>query len=475
MKRLFSCLFFGVLCSTLFSQNFWTLEECIDHALRNNIMIRQQELNTQIYLNNYEMSKAQLFPSFNAGGNQNFTFGRSVDPFTNEFATENVSSVNFSVGSSVTLFSGFQKQNNIKRNKLDHKAGVLDLEQTKNNITLMIASAFLNVLYNIELLEIAENQVEITQQQLDRTIKLVVSGSLPLQSQYEIEGQLANEELNVVNLKNSLDAALLNLAQILELERVDDFNIRIPDTDAIQVESTLLSIDQIYREALNRMPQVESAEHRTESAYMGLQMAKGARMPSLSLSASYGTGYSNARKILDYMEIGDPVLSGFRKIEGGEYVFDVYQFSYDYSYKTRPFNDQIRDNASASVSLGLTIPIFNGWQTKTAVANSKIQYQQAQLQNLQVKKDLLKDIQQAHGDASAAYKQYNATQKTLEAMKLSFEYTEQRFSLGLINSVDYNISKNNLVRAQSELARAKYDFIFKQKIIDFYRGIPIKL
>ncbi len=475
MKRFISIIMLIFLSVILYAQNNWTLEQCIQYAMDNNLQIKQQELYSMMNQNNMKSSVAGIFPSLNAGGNQNFTFGRSVDPFTNEFATQNVASSSVSLASSATLFSGLRQVNNVKKSRADYQAGLYDLEQTKNNISLLIASAYLNVLYNYDLLEIAEQQADITRQQLDRIIKLVESGSLPLQNRYELEAQLANEELNIVNLQNALDFSLLNLAQIIEVDDVENFEIIKPDIDWIPVENALLSVEQIYNEAVKNMPQVDAAKYRTESAYRTLLMAKGTRYPQLNLNLSYGTGYSNARKEINQIIIGQPIPSGFRIDDNGDYIFDVYQFSFDYSYVTRPFVDQIKDNASAAVGFNLSIPIFNGWQIKNNISNANLQYEQSKLQAIQVNKDLLKDIQQAHSDAQAAAKKYFATEKTLEAIQLSFDYTQQRFDLGLLTSVDYNLAKNNLVRTQSELIRAKYDFIFKQKIIDFYRGISIRL
>lgn len=457
------------------AQNEWSLEQCINHALNNNLNIKQQRIYTNISENNLQSSIASRFPSLNAGGNHNYSFGRTVDPFTNEFAEENVSSSSFSASSSWNLFSGFQQHYNIKKNRADLNAATAELEQVKNNIMLLIVSSYLNILYNYELLDIAQLQLEITELQLNRTRKLVESGSLPIQNLLEIEAQKANEDLNIVNFENNLSLSLLNLAQIIEVENSDNFYVLKPDIDNIHIEAVAMSVDQIYREAIHTMPQIESAECRTESAYMSLMVAKGARYPRLNLSASYGTGYSNARKMIQDVSFGDPYISGFVLDDNYEILHNVYQFATNYSFVTRPFSDQIKDNASAAVGFSLSIPIFNGWQIKSNVNNSRLLYDQSIIQLTQAKKDLYKDIQQAHADAEAAVKKYYATQKTLEAMQKSFEYMQQRFDVGLLNSVDYNIAKNNLTRTQSELVRAKYDFIFKQKILDFYRGVQIKL
>jgi outer membrane protein len=348
------------------------------------------------------------------------------------------------------------------------------LAQTKNNIMLAVASAYLNVLYAMDLVEVAEQQKEITALQLDRTEKLVLSGSLPAQSKYELEAQFANEELNIVSYQNQLDIALLKLAQLIEITDVAAFGIIRPDIEAITTESAMLTAEQIYNEALQKMPQIKYAELNYLSSEKNLAIAKGAFLPRLTMSASYGSGYSSASKVIDGFTMGNPYLSGFATDNVGN-ILDVYQYSYDYTYKNKPFSDQITDNASTSLAFGLTIPIFNGLQVRSNVNNSAVYMEQSKLQMEQAQKDLLKEIQQAWADAQSAMKKYYATDKTLQSMQLSFDYTQKRYDQGLVNTTDYNVAKNNLARTETELLRAKYDYIFKQKILDFYRGLPIRL
>jgi outer membrane protein len=475
IKTIILILSFSLLTLAGFSQKVWSLEDCINHALENNMQIKIQQLNSDLRNNQLVQSKADIFPSLNAGTNQNVNFGRSVDPFTNEFTSHSVFSTNFSVNSGITLFSGFQKYNTIERNKYELISSQLNVEQSKNDITLFIMSAYLNILFNIELLQIAKEQIKITVNQLSNTQQLVSSGVLSKQNIYEIEAQLATEELETLSIQNTMKMSLFNLAQFLELENYEDFEIIKYDFENTQIESSLLSARQIYYEALRHMPQIENSSIKVEIAHKNLLIAKGSRLPRLNLNVSYGTGYSDARQVVDQFTEGEPVQSGFRIDDNGNHIYDIYQNTYNYSYKTRPFFDQLKDNASAYVSLGLSIPIFNGLQTKTNIANNTIIHQQSVLQANQEKKELLKEIQQLHSDAQFAYTKYRATQKTLQAVQTSFEYSEHKFNLGVLNFVVYSVAKNNLTKIQSELIRAKYDFIFKQKILDFYRGIEIKL
>ncbi len=463
-----------LISSTVAAQKAWSLKECIDYSLENNLELKQQSLYLSVSENNLFASKMNLFPSLNAGVNQNFSFGRSVDAFTNEFADDNVISSNASISSSVTLFNGFQKINTIRKADIDLQSGQYDLETAGNNLALTITSAYLQILYSIEILETANQQLQITEAQLNRTQKLVNAGSLPLQAKYEVEAQLATEEASRVNAENQLLMARLNLVQLLQLDNVDDFEILIPDVGGLVESSILLPAESIYNEALGHMPEIKSAALKKRSADLQYAIAQGSRYPQISLSASYGTGYSNARKTIDNISPAAPVLTGFALDAYGNYI-DVYQYNFNYSYATRPFQDQLRDNASASLSIGMNIPIFNAWYTNTRVANARIERNQSVLQYEITERQLFRAIQQAHTDARAALKKYEAAQKAYEASKLSFDYTQQRFDLGLVTSLDYNSAKTQLSRLASDLISSKYDLIFKQKILDFYRGIEIKL
>ncbi len=474
MKKIIIVFAFIAIAVASFAQEGWSLERCIQYALENNIQIKTQELNTQIYGNQLQQSKLGILPGLNAGANENFTFGRNVDPYTNQFSTDNFSSTNFQISSSVTLFSGLQQYNSVKKAEIDEEASFKLLQQTKNNVMLAVASAYLNVLYATDLLEVAVQQRDITALQLDRTEKLVTSGSLPLQSKYELDAQFANEELNIVNYENQLDIALLSLAQLIEITDVESFSIIKPNIDNITTESGMLTAAQIYSEALANMPEIEYASLNYQSAERNLAIAKGAYLPRLTMSAAYGSGYSSASKMLDQINMGTPFLSGFATDDMGN-ILDVYQYSFDYTYLNKPFSDQIKDNASTSLAFSLSIPIFNGLQTRTNVNNSVIYLEQSKMQVDQAAKDLLKEIQQAYADAQSAMRKHMATEKTMESMQLSFDYTQKRYDEGLLNTTDYNIAKNNLSKTQAELIRAKYDYIFKQKILDFYRGLPIRL
>ncbi|MGC9331466.1 MAG: TolC family protein, partial [Bacteroidales bacterium] len=415
-------------------------------------------------------------PSVNSSAYQSFTFGRSVDMYTNEFSEDNTRSLNMDISAQMNLFNGFQKYHKIQKSMLNLDASLKNLEKAKNDIAIAIANAFFNVLYNMELVSTSLAQVSTTEEQVSNTEKLVSAGSLARGNLLEVKSQLANEELQLVNAENALDLAYLNLQQLLELDTVKNFSIMAPQIDALDETQLLPEVYQIYLEAKMNMPQMEAARLDVQIALEDIAIARSGRYPSLNLSASYGSGFSDARQEIAEIIPANPLPIGYAvSQEGGGEIFDVYQYNFDYTYNTKPFSDQIRDNASKSISLGLSIPIFNGWQVNSSVSNAKINHQIAKYNLESARKQLLKEIQQAHADAKAAMKKYIATKKALEAMQESFKHTEKKFNIGMVNSLEYNTAKTQLNNTESELLRAKYEFVFKHKILDFYRGIPITL
>ncbi len=448
----------------------WTLEECIEHAWENNLHLQQQKLTLGIARENLSQSRANLFPSLNASASHAYNFGRRVDPFTNEFSTESIQSNNFSLSTAVNIFNGFQLQNAIKQNAIELEATRFDLDKTYNDIALMVASAYLQVLFAGELVENAVNQLEISRLQVERTARLVEAGTLPRGALLTIQAQMATEELQLVNAQNQLDLSYLNLSQLLFLPPEEEFVIASPDIDLEPEEEPGQSPMQVFQTAAQQQPEVKSAELRIVSAERGLDIARGGRYPMLSLRGALGTGYSEA----SIEPVGSTVV-GVEPIAvtaSGEDVF-VPVFAYD--TRIKPFRNQVEDNFNQSVGLYLTIPIFNNYQTRSAISRSRINLDNARLQNQIVREQLFQTIQQAHADATAALKRYTATDKNVEALEESFRYSEQRFNVGMMNSVEYNDAKNRLAAAQSEMLQAKYEYLFRMKILDFYMGNPLSL
>lgn len=455
-KRYFQIILFLLFLTTYTAkaQETWTLEKCIKYAFDNNIQIKQQQLNVKFNEGKLFQSKMRALPSLNASANQSYSFGLAPNYLTNQKEAQNTQSTSFSVNSSVTLFNGLQIYNTMKQSQFDLLATISDVEKVKNNIALSIAAAYLQILYSQELVASSTRQLELSKLQVERTSILVKAGSLPEGNLLEIEAQVASDELQVVNAQNQLDLSYLTLTQYLDIKNPEGFKIEKPNLGSFEGKLVDLSPTGVFEAAQQTMPQIISAGHRVSSSEKGLSIAKGGMSPRLSLNGNYNSGAQF-------------------------YMTKVYRFNSTTNQMERyvedPFMDQIKNNASKSISFGLSIPIFNGWQVKTGISNAKISLDNAKLSFENEKNILFKDIQQAYADALAAQKKLKATEKSLASLGEAFRYSEQKFNVGLVTSVDYTTAKTKLSKAEADLLQAKYELIFKSKILEFYKGIPLSL
>ncbi|MDZ7742514.1 MAG: TolC family protein [Bacteroidota bacterium] len=459
-----------VITGGIYAQQVWSLEECIDYALENNIQVKQQQLNIELQEADYLQSKLSMLPDLNGYASHGYNWGQTIDRFTNQFATERVQSNNFYAQTSLTLFNGFQLMNNMKQSRLNLLATQYDADKFMDDISVNIATYYLQVLYNIETLRSAESQLEVTLQQVERTKKLVEAGTLARGDQLTVEAQAAAEELRVVNAQNALQLSYLDLTQALDLPSPEGFEVEQPDIEIERDIKLLPSPENVYGYALDNRPEIKAAETRLQASGKGLDIARGSLSPNLSLSASWGTGYSGANKIGE-----DPYIE---TIPIGYTANDVLVFSdiNQYAgYKTKAFGDQFEDNNNQTFMIHLNIPIFNGWQARSSIQRAKINMDISEY-NLQLEKlNLNKLINQAYNDAESAFKKYRSALKKVNATEEAFKYSEQKFNVGMITSYEYNDTKKELSNAQSELISAKYEFLFMITILDFYMGRPISL
>lgn len=423
------------------SKKKWTLEQCISYAYDNNITIKQQQLSVKSGENSLLQSKLKLAPSVNASSNYNIDFGRTENRVGNVVSIEDNTTQQFgaSIRASMPLFEGFGNLNTIKRQQSDLQAAILNIEKTKNDIALNITSLYLQILFNQELLKVAQNQYDITMQQVERTSQLVDAGSLPLGNLLEIKSQAAREAYNITTQENLLTISQLNLAQMLDLEDYATFDVETPPLSEVS-ESMMAGSDDIYLHALSSMPEIKRKELMLNSSNLDLKIARGGLLPKLSLSGGWGTGVY--------------------KLQGDD-TFD--------------FSDQFKNNASTSIGLSLSIPIFNSWSAKLNTKNASLGVLNAEYELYSQKMTLRKEIQQAYADATNAMKKYISAAEAVKSYSESFEYTQKKYDVGLVTSVDYNTAKNNLTKSQSDLLQSKYEYILRTKILDFYMGNPIKL
>ena len=442
MKRIYSLIaaaLLFVVFSSAQAQTTWSLQKCIDYAIQNNIQIKQQELNSEYYSNQHQQAKFNRLPNLNSSIQNNMSYGRSLGP-DNTYLDINSNSTYGSISSNITVWNGFTLTNSIKMAEMNLRASLEEAKKTRDDVMLNIAAAYLEILFADELVLVADDLLKITQLQLDRTGKLVEAGSLAKGSLLEIEAQYAREELDVVNAQNRLKLAYLTLYQLLELPATESFKIEKPTLPEIGANITLLNSMDVFKNAVQLKPAVKGAEFNLESARKQLLVAKGNLLPSLSFGGNYNNFYQNL-----------------------------------YDYPTASLKDQFKGNQRYGFGATLSIPIFNRFQARTGVANAQIQVENSELQLQSTKNLLRKDIEQAYTNALAAFKRYIANQKAVISSKEAFRYTEEKFNVGMINSVEYNQVKNNLTNAQSNLLQAKYEYIFRTKILDFYNGQTIEL
>lgn len=457
MKRILLLLLSILLLSPgiVFSQQKdWSLEDCIRYAIDNNIQIKQQGIQTEYQKNALELAKLRLLPSVNGSASHNYSFGRALDQTTYQYTdNQTVQSNNFYVGASLNLFNGLINYNTIKRSNYDVLSSQEDLNNFRDNIALTVAMDYLQILLNKELVTATENQLEITRQQIEKTKKLVDAGSVARGGLLQIEAQAANEELQLINIKNQLETSILNITQLLELKTPEGFQVFVPD---IEMDTNTLvtgNINEIYEVAVGTRPEVKSSQYKLIASEYNLKIAQGGRSPRLSMSNSFSTGYSDIRKKL--MGVDPATLQP---------VYGNYSFA-----------DQVNDNINYGIGFSLNIPILNGWQVNKNISNSRLAIQNSEYALEGTKKTLYKNIQKAYTDAVAAMKKYNASHKAVVSTQESFRYTEQKFNVGMVTPVDYNAAKTQLLNAQSDMSQSKYEFIFKTKVLDFYKGIPLNL
>jgi outer membrane protein len=451
------------------AQQSWTLQECINYALSHNISVKQSELNTESSRESYEQSIAGFFPSLNGNASHNYYYGRSIDPTSNQFTTSQVQSNNFSLNSSITVFDGLQLQNSLRQSKLNYKASQSDLDKIRNDISLNVVTFYLQVLYNRELLKTTQEQVDATKGQRDKTQRMYELGSVSKGNFLDLEAQYSSDEVRLITAQSQLDQSLLSLTQLLELDSVKDFNIIQPNVEVPSVQAEA-NVNTVYAAALNTQPDIKSSEYKVMSAERSLSIARGGRFPRLTFGASLSTNYSSASQDITGFIPGVKPVIGF--VSDTIPVYSVVQ-EVTPIYGNKSFSNQISDNLSKSIGFNLSIPIFNGWAAKTNIAHARISVQQSKLSLEATQKALYKSVQQAVADANAAYRKYMANDKSVQSLQEAFNYNEQKYNLGLISTYDYLLSKNNLAKAQADLLQAKYDYIFRVKILDFYQGKPL--
>lgn len=453
-----------------------SLQDCIEIAWENNLQIKQSQLQLETGIVNLNQAKANRLPTINATVNQGFNSGRSIDPYTNAFVDQQITSNNFGVNSSITLFSGYQLQNSIRQNQLNLEAARLDIHASRDQIALNITLAFLQVLSNQDLLDVSLTQRELTNIQIVKAEQLVQNGIIPYKNVLDLKAQLSDDELNVVNAGINLKSARLSLSQLMNLTDNEAFLLeRMEGEETASAGQDMISKD-IYSLAKEIRPEVKAAEMRIKSAEISREIARGSKYPVITLNLGLGTQYSSAapgeRFVKDgsvtYIEkpsddayvltngVKSPVYIK-QAIEGGE------------MQKFRYF-DQLGTNFNRGIVLNIKIPIFNGYSAKNRIAKSVIEKKQAECQAENVKQQLRQNIEQAYNNYNASIQKLSALENQVKSLEEAFRVAEYSFNLGKVSSVDYNVAKTQLDKARYNRIQAKYEKVFRLKILNFYQN-----
>jgi len=422
------------ICSlqSLQAQKKYTLQECVDIALENNRNIKQQALNKQQKEVAYSQARTDLLPNLNASMGQSFVYGRSIG-IDNTYQNINSSQSSFNISSDITLFDGLKMKYNIDARKAEMYISEADLEKIQDDIIMSVSTAFMQVLMNKELLEIANDQIELTEINIRRLNELVKSGKMAKGELLELEAQQAQEEFNQIQAVNNLKLSLLDLAQIMELEDFENFDVEVPENIMID-EGILLSPTNIYESALIARPEIRGAQYRVESSEKEIMIAKSAYFPSLSFGASMGSSY--------------------------------------YSMSGRPnesFGTQLKNNRSTSLGFSLRIPIFNRFQVRNSVKNAQYALEYSKLEIDKTKLDLRKRIEQAYYNAIGAESRWEAAQKSEIASQEAYRFAEQKYENGRATSYELSQAKTNLAKVLADQAQAKYEYVFRLKILELLK------
>ena len=442
-KRILPVVFATIVClNTIQAQGPWSLRKCIDYAIAHNISIKQTENSTEQAKIDLNTAKWAQLPNLDGSVSQSYNWGRSstlvkdetTGDYNNVYVNTSSHGNSFSLSTNVPLFTGFNISNQYALTKLNLKAAIADQEKAKEDLSVNIASNYVEVLYDKELKKVADEQVELSKEQLLRAQKLYNVGKASPTEVAEAKSRLTQDEMSAVQANNNYSLALLDLSQLLELPGIENFEIEMPDIEP-SFES-LTPPDEIFIVAKSTKSEILAAQYRLEGSKNSIRMAQSSYYPQISLGGSIGTNY--------------------------------------YSTLGRSFSQQMNDNLGKYIGLNLSIPIFNRFETNNRVRSARLQQINYSLQLDNVKKKLYKEIQQAWYNAVAAESKYKSSTSAVEANKESFKLVTEKYENGKVAAVQYNEAKLNLMKAVSDRIQAKYEYVFRTKILDFYKGNPIQ-
>lgn len=476
-KRItFSALLLLLSLATAYSQETWSLEKCVRYAQTNSLSIQQAGYSVSSAQLSQKESKNARLPTVNGFANGDLNFGRTIDPVTNQFGTETRVSHNIGIGANMTLYNGNRIKNTIKQSSWEVAAAKADQEQINNSTSLSIAFAYLQILFADEQLANAKKRLEQTQDQLEQTDKLIAAGTLPRADRLDILATIATNEQAIVTEENNVELSYLNLKQLMVFPPDKDFVVEKP-TVIIPKNSNpeAYVLKEVYNKAYNTQPIIRAGEMRLKSSEVGIDLAKALRLPVITANANVNSFWSDKTRDFTNPNFGDIRVGSDQPVIINGSASTLAFFETDVTFPKRQYFGQISDNFGQGVGVSLSVPIYNGDRTDIAIERAQLGILNQKVINAQNEQQLQSDIQQAIANAKAAKKQFEAADKTVDALEQSYSNTEKKFKLGAINTFEYTSAKNTLDLAKVDLIIAKYNYLYTIKVIDFYRGEKITL
>lgn len=447
-----------------------TLQQSIEIAVKNNIDVRQREFQMQTAGVTQKQARTNLLPDLNGNISHGINQGRSIDPFTNSYINQQINFASYNLSSGITVFSGFQLMNNLRQQALNYDAAKAELQQTRDDITLQVILAYLQILNNQDQLEQLTNQADVSRKQVERLETLNNQGALPPSQLYDLKGQLATDELAIANGKNNLDRAKLTLAQLMNVPYDKDLKVV-----ALTAEQMSLvyegDVESIFRAAMDQLAIIKAVDYRRRSAEKGVKVARGGYSPSIFLSGNLNTNYSSGARTETLINIVDLPTDNYVIVNGNK--VNVLSPQGNFSSQKISYRDQFKNNYSTSVAVGVRIPIINSLIARNQVAQAKIDLKSAEFLSQSTQIQLRQNIEQAYFNMKNAQDRYRLLRDQVAAFTESFRIAEVRFNAGLGTSVDYLIARNNLDRASINFVSARYDYVLRTKVLDYYQSKPL--
>ncbi|NCT95273.1 MAG: TolC family protein [Chitinophagaceae bacterium] len=463
----------------------WDLRRCIEYARVNNISVKQADVQARISALQERQSRMGQYPGVSANTGTGVRFGRSIDPTTNSFSTTQFLYQNFGVNAGLQLYNAGGLKNTLLASEFTAKAALAEVERTANDISLNVANFYLQVLAASEQVKITQVQIAQSISQLDITRKRVDAGALPELNLAEVEAQLANDSSNYVAAVTTLQLNILNLKGMLSLDPAVAFEVDMPPVDQIPVESFgELQPELVYQLALTTQPLQKANDFRIKAAQKNILAARALMYPTVNLGVNLSSNFSNSFKKLDGV-----TFLGYSPVTGAEPIVRISNVEYyvqnplyRFSQSTRGFGDlwqgwsrQLSDNFGQNVGVSISVPIFNSGQGKIAHQRSKLNLKTVELQKEQADLKLKQDIYTAYNNATAALQKFNAGKKQVESAQKAYDYAMKRYEVGLLGSLDLITNQNTLLRAKVQQLSNQYDYVFKMKVLEFYKGQGLKL